>query len=125
MKKYAKILSILLCLSMLVGMIAMVATAEDPATPVAPETELGAIKQGTIHEIVSPTKLTAYFGYYEEEAIYEEISEVKLSGLPVPKVGYYEDGELIITRGTPASMPMYNAVQEVTKKAIEIAREVF
>ena len=32
MKKYAKILSILLCLSMLVGMIAMVATAEEPAT---------------------------------------------------------------------------------------------
>ena len=39
--------------------------------------------------------------------------------------GYYEDGQLVITRGTPASMPMYNAVQEVTKKAIEIAREVF
>ena len=39
--------------------------------------------------------------------------------------GYYEDGRLVITRGTPASMPMYNAVQEVTKKAIEIAREVF
>ena len=39
--------------------------------------------------------------------------------------GYYEDGELVITRGTPASMPMYNAVQEVTKKAIEIAREVW
>lgn len=39
--------------------------------------------------------------------------------------GYYEDGQLIITRGTPASMPMYNAAQEVMKKAIEIAREVF
>ena len=39
--------------------------------------------------------------------------------------GYYEDGELVITRGTPASMPMYNAAQEVTRKAIEIAREVF
>ena len=39
--------------------------------------------------------------------------------------GYYEDGQLIITRGTPASMPMYNAVQEVTRKAIEIASEVF
>ena len=39
--------------------------------------------------------------------------------------GYYEDGQLIITRGTPATMPMYNAVQEVTRKAIEIAREVF
>lgn len=39
--------------------------------------------------------------------------------------GYYEDGRLVITRGTPASMPMYNAVQEVTRKAIEIAREVW
>lgn len=39
--------------------------------------------------------------------------------------GYYEDGQLVITRGTPASMPMYNAVQEVTKRAIEIAREVW
>ena len=39
--------------------------------------------------------------------------------------GYYEDGQLIITRGTPASMPMYNAAQEVTRKAIVIAREVF
>lgn len=39
--------------------------------------------------------------------------------------GYYEDGQLVITRGTPASMPMYNAVQEVTRKAIEIAREVW
>lgn len=39
--------------------------------------------------------------------------------------GYYEDGQLVITRGTPASMPMYNAAQEVMKKAIEIAREVW
>ena len=39
--------------------------------------------------------------------------------------GYYDDGELVITRGTPASMPMYNAAQEVMKRAIGIAREVF
>ena len=40
--------------------------------------------------------------------------------------GYYDDtGELVITRGTPATMPMYNAAKEVTKRAIEIAREVF
>ena len=36
-----------------------------------------------------------------------------------------ENGDLIITRGTPASMPMYNAAQEVARKSIEIAREVF
>ena len=40
--------------------------------------------------------------------------------------GYYDDtGNLVITRGTPASMPMYNAAKEVTKNAIRIAREVF
>ena len=40
--------------------------------------------------------------------------------------GYYDDkGELVITRGTPATMPMYNAAKEVTKQAIKIAREVF
>lgn len=40
--------------------------------------------------------------------------------------GYYdEDGDLVITRGTPASMPMYNAAQEVLRKSVQIAREVF
>ena len=40
--------------------------------------------------------------------------------------GYYdEDGELVITRGTPATMPMYNAAQEVMRKSVEIAKEVF
>ena len=39
--------------------------------------------------------------------------------------GYYDGGELVLTHGTPASMPMYNAAKEVTKKAIGIAREVW
>lgn len=39
--------------------------------------------------------------------------------------GYYDNGQLVLTHGTPASMPMYNAVQTITIKAIEIAREVF
>ena len=43
--------------------------------------------------------------------------------------GYYTDPEsktgLVITRGTPASMPMYNAAQEVLHKSVKIAREVF
>lgn len=40
--------------------------------------------------------------------------------------GYYDDGgELIITRGTPASMPMYNSAKEVAQMAISIAKEVF
>lgn len=40
--------------------------------------------------------------------------------------GYYDEGgQLVLTRGTPASMPMYNAIKSVTSKAISIAREVF
>ena len=40
--------------------------------------------------------------------------------------GYYDEaGNLVITRGTPASMPMYHSAQIVLNKAIQIAREVF
>ncbi len=40
--------------------------------------------------------------------------------------GYYdEDNALVLTRGTPATMPMYNAAQEIMRKSVEIAREVF
>lgn len=40
--------------------------------------------------------------------------------------GYKDENDrLVITRGTPASMPMYNAAQEVLHKSVEIAREVF
>lgn len=39
--------------------------------------------------------------------------------------GFYENGELKITHGTPASMPMYKAVQTVSREVVSIAREVF
>lgn len=40
--------------------------------------------------------------------------------------GYYDDNEqLVITRGTPATMPMYNATLTVLQKSIQIAKEVF
>ena len=43
--------------------------------------------------------------------------------------GYYTDPDsksgLVLTHGTPASMPMYNAAQEVLRKSVQIAREVF
>lgn len=43
--------------------------------------------------------------------------------------GYYTDPDtktgLVLTHGTPASMPMYNAAQDVLRKSVEIAREVF
>ena len=39
--------------------------------------------------------------------------------------GFYEDGQLRLTRGTPATMPMYNAVRDICKEITEIAREVF
>lgn len=39
--------------------------------------------------------------------------------------GYYDEGELKLTRGTPATMPMYRAVQTVCNDVQSIAREVF
>lgn len=38
--------------------------------------------------------------------------------------GFYEDGELRLTHGTPATMPMYNAVKTVCDEIANIAREV-
>lgn len=40
--------------------------------------------------------------------------------------GYYgEDGQLHLTHGAPASMPLYKAVQTIIRDIAEIAREVF
>lgn len=39
--------------------------------------------------------------------------------------GFYEDGELHLTHGAPATMPMYNAVKTVCDEISVIAREVF
>lgn len=39
--------------------------------------------------------------------------------------GFYEDGELKLTRGTPAKMPMARAVTTVCSEISEIAKEVF
>ncbi len=40
--------------------------------------------------------------------------------------GFYDEGgELRLTYGTPASAPMYNAVQEITRRYVDIAKEVF
>ena len=39
--------------------------------------------------------------------------------------GFYEDGELRLTHGAPATMPMYNALKTVCDELSEIAREVF
>lgn len=39
--------------------------------------------------------------------------------------GFYEDGELRLTHGTPAIMPMYNAVKTVCDEIVDIAREVW
>ncbi len=47
-------------------------------------------------------------------------------GLGSKKVwGFYEDGELKLTHGAPASMPMYTACQKVCEDVANIAREVF
>ena len=39
--------------------------------------------------------------------------------------GYYEEGTLKLTHGTPAVMPMARAVTTVCNEISEIAREVF
>lgn len=39
--------------------------------------------------------------------------------------GFYEDGELRLTHGALATMPMYNAVKTVCDEIAEIAKEVF
>ena len=39
--------------------------------------------------------------------------------------GFYKDGELRLTHGAPATMPMYNALKTVCDEISEIAREVF
>ena len=39
--------------------------------------------------------------------------------------GYRKDGELKLTHGTPAVMPMYNAMKIVCDEIADIAREVF
>lgn len=39
--------------------------------------------------------------------------------------GYYEDGEVKITHGTPASMPMYHGMQDAISVIIDLAQEVF
>lgn len=39
--------------------------------------------------------------------------------------GFYEDGELKLTHGAPATMPMYNAMKIVCDEIVAIAKEVF
>ena len=39
--------------------------------------------------------------------------------------GYYEDGEVKITHGTPAAMPMYHGLQDAIRVMYDLAREVF
>lgn len=39
--------------------------------------------------------------------------------------GFYEEGVLKLTHGTPASMPMYNALTRVCADIVDIAREVW
>lgn len=40
--------------------------------------------------------------------------------------GYYDESEnLVITHGNPAAMPMWNALKEMEREVLRIAREVF
>ena len=39
--------------------------------------------------------------------------------------GFYENGELVLTHGTPAAMPLFHAVQDTIDEIQSIAKEVF
>ncbi len=39
--------------------------------------------------------------------------------------GYYDNGNLVLTHGTPASMPMAKAVTTICNDIVQIAKEVF
>lgn len=39
--------------------------------------------------------------------------------------GFYEDNELKITHGTPAAMPMFNAMQSIVQDIHDVVKEVF
>ena len=39
--------------------------------------------------------------------------------------GFYENGELVLTHGTPAAMPLFHAVQDTIDEIPSIAKEVF
>jgi hypothetical protein len=39
--------------------------------------------------------------------------------------GYYDNGDLVITRGNPAAMPMWYASTEMQREVSRIAKEVF
>ncbi len=39
--------------------------------------------------------------------------------------GYFDDSGLVLTRGTPASMPLYNALVRARSEIASVAREVF
>ena len=39
--------------------------------------------------------------------------------------GYYDNGQIVLTHGTPAAMPMYRGMREACDHIAEIAREVF
>ena len=39
--------------------------------------------------------------------------------------GYYQNGALVLTHGTPASMPLYNATVMVCNEIDRIAWEIF
>ena len=39
--------------------------------------------------------------------------------------GYISEGELVLTHGTPASMPMFKAMQAICAEVESVAREVF
>ena len=69
MNRSKKILSIALCMIMLIGMVAMVATAKgitQQQIPQAYAAKAGAVKQGLALDMVAPSRVNSVFGYYRD-----------------------------------------------------------
>ena len=120
MKKYTKILSILLCLCVLVGVVTTIAAAED--RPVVPEDALvGDIISGTYLDIVAPSRVTSTFGYYRDGTGESESAFVDCYGGAGLTDGLYGNpGEANATSNSGLIAAVFNVDKTIKLGAIEI-----
>ena len=120
MKKYTKILSILLCLCVLVGVVTTIAAAED--RPVVPEDALvGDIISGTYLDIVAPSRVTSTFGYYRDGTGESESAFVDCYGGAGLTDGLYGNpGEANANSNSGLIAAVFNVDKTIKLGAIEI-----
>lgn len=118
---------------------------EKSGSPRTASVEVKAEKRGDYYVVVADGEDAVWVefgaGVYHNGAVGSSPNPLagNVTGIPNPPIaigtfgvngrktswGFYEDGELKITHGTPATMPMYKAVQTVSREVLSIAREVF